>query len=436
MGWFKKPVTKPEDLKGLKFRTVGLAIDIFTDMGVAVNALPGAEIVPALDRGLLDAAEFNNASSDRLLGFPDVAKVCMLQSFHQSGEQFEILFNKKKYDSLPADLRSILTNAVSAASAEMSWKAIDRYSKDYFEMQEKQGVKFYKTPDSILRAQLESWDKVTDEEVCREPHVQEGARIAARLRAPRCTLAERYLGQPIAWPTITSSPRRADRALCRWLRPAGRSHLSLQDALNARRREISMQKLLLLIDKVSTKVGHVFAWSIVALTLLICYEVFSRYVFNHPHAWVFDATYMLYGTLFMMAGAYTLATAGHVRGDVLYGFFSPRTQATIDLVLYVVFFIPGVIALAYAGWSFAEQAWTIKEHSSISADGPPIYPFKTIIPDRRGLAAAAGRGRDHPLHRLHPAGRMALAHRGRRGSRRRKTQGDGARQGRGYRCTR
>jgi len=160
LGWFKKPVTKPEDMKGLKYRTVGLAVDVFTDMGVAVNALPGGEIVPAMDRGLLDAAEFNNASSDRLLGFPDVAKVCMLQSFHQCSEQFEILFNKKKFDALPADLKSIISNAASAASAEMSWKAIDRYSKDYIEMQEKQGVKFYKTPDPILRAQLESWDKV------------------------------------------------------------------------------------------------------------------------------------------------------------------------------------------------------------------------------------------------------------------------------------
>ena len=186
LGWFKKPVTKPEDLKGLKYRTVGLAVDIFTDMGAAVNALPGAEIVPAVDRGLLDAAEFNNASSDRLLGFPDVAKVCMLQSFHQCSEQFEILFNKKKYDALPADLRSILSNAVSAASAEMTWKAIDRYSKDYFEMQEKQGVKFYKTPDSILRAQLESWDKVTEKKAGENPtfkKVLESQRSFARRAA-------------------------------------------------------------------------------------------------------------------------------------------------------------------------------------------------------------------------------------------------------------
>jgi len=159
-GWFKKPVSKVQDLKGLKFRTVGLSIDIFTGLGMAVNALPGAEIVPALDRGLLDAAEFNNASSDKALGFPDVSKVCMLQSFHQSAEQFEIIFNKKKFDALPEDLRNILGYAVQAASSDMSWKAIDRYSADYKELQEKNGVKFYKTPDAILKKQLELWDDI------------------------------------------------------------------------------------------------------------------------------------------------------------------------------------------------------------------------------------------------------------------------------------
>ena len=159
LGWFKKPVTKVEDMKGLKFRTVGLAVDIFTEMGTAVNPLPGGEIVPALDRGLIDAAEFNNPTSDRILGFPDVVKNCMLQSFHQTGEQFEILFNKAKYNALPQDLRSIIDYAVQAASADLSWKANDRYSKDYEELK-KQGIKFYKTPDSVLRAQLAAWDKV------------------------------------------------------------------------------------------------------------------------------------------------------------------------------------------------------------------------------------------------------------------------------------
>ncbi len=141
-----------------------------------------------------------------------------------------------------------------------------------------------------------------------------------------------------------------------------------------------MQKLLLFVDKISTWVGHAFAWLIVALTLLITWEVYSRYVLEHPHAWAFDAMIMMYGTLFMMAGAYTLSKNGHVRGDVLYGFFPPRLQASLDLTLYIVFFIPGVIAFCWAGYRYAGESWAISEHSNITADGPPIYPFKTIIP--------------------------------------------------------
>ncbi len=171
LGWFKKPIAKVADMKGLKFRTVGLSVDIFTAMGTSVNPLPGSEIVPALDRGLIDAAEFNNATSDRLLGFPDVVKNCMLQSFHQSGEQFEILFNKTKYNTLPQELKSIIDYAVQAASAEMSWKAIDRNSKDYDEMK-KQGIKFYKTPDSVLKAQLEAWDKIIEDKGKENPLFQ------------------------------------------------------------------------------------------------------------------------------------------------------------------------------------------------------------------------------------------------------------------------
>jgi len=141
-----------------------------------------------------------------------------------------------------------------------------------------------------------------------------------------------------------------------------------------------MQKLLLGIDRISTFVGHFFAWLIVGLTFMISWEVFSRYVFNNPHPWAFDVMIMMYGTLIMMAGAYTLAASGHVRGDVLYGFFKPRTQAIFDLLLYLLFFVPGVFALAWAGYNFAADAWAINEHSNVTANGPPIYPFKTAIP--------------------------------------------------------
>ena len=187
LGWFKKPVTKAEDMKGLKFRTVGISIDVFSGMGVAVNALPGGEIVSAMDRGLLDAAEFNNATSDRVLGFADVSKVCMLQSYHQNAESFEIMFNKTKYDALPDRMRAVISNAVEAASQDMSWKAIDRYSTDYQELQQKDGVKFYKTPDAILKQQLEVYDEVVKKKSGENPLFKEilQSQIAFAQRATR-----------------------------------------------------------------------------------------------------------------------------------------------------------------------------------------------------------------------------------------------------------
>jgi TRAP-type mannitol/chloroaromatic compound transport system permease small subunit len=141
-----------------------------------------------------------------------------------------------------------------------------------------------------------------------------------------------------------------------------------------------MQKVLLFVDRMSTWAGQAFSWLIIVLTLHVSWEVFARYVLGTPRAWAFDAMIMLYGSLFMMAGAYTLSKGGHVRGDVLYGFFRPRTQAGIDLVLYILFFIPGVVALAWAGYFYAAESWAINEHSTITYEGPPIYPFKTIIP--------------------------------------------------------
>lgn len=160
LGWFKQPVERVEQLRGLKFRTVGLATDLFNELGVAVVALPGGEIVPSLERGVIDGAEFNNPSSDRVLGFPDVAKVYMLQSFHQHTETFEILFNKAKYEALPAELKAILKYASESNSADMSWKLQERYPKDLLEMTQRQGVRALTTPRAILEAQLQAWDRV------------------------------------------------------------------------------------------------------------------------------------------------------------------------------------------------------------------------------------------------------------------------------------
>ena len=197
LGWFKKPVTKAEDFKGLKFRTVGISIDVFTGMGAAVNALPGGEIVPAMDRGLLDAAEFNNASSDRVLGFPDVSKVCMLQSFHQNAEQFEIMFNKTKYDALPEKMKAIIAvRRRGGVGQDMSWKAIDRYSKDYDRAADQgQG-------QVLQDAGFDPAEAARDlrpgrrEEVGRQPAVQGNRRVANGVRQARDAVGAGYRREP------------------------------------------------------------------------------------------------------------------------------------------------------------------------------------------------------------------------------------------------
>ncbi len=164
LGWFKEPITDAEDLRGLKYRTVGLAADLMNEFGAAVTIMGGGDIVPAMDRGLLDGAEFNNPSSDRLLGFPDVSKTWMLRSYHQDCESFEIILNKRKHDELPEEFRAILQYAAKAASSEMYWKAMERYPRDLNAMRAEQGVQTYITPDSVLEAQLAAWDAVIERE--------------------------------------------------------------------------------------------------------------------------------------------------------------------------------------------------------------------------------------------------------------------------------
>jgi TRAP-type mannitol/chloroaromatic compound transport system substrate-binding protein len=159
-GWFKREIRTREDLKGLKYRTVGLSIDLFTEMGASVVAMPGGEIIPALERGVIDAAEYNNPESDAALGFPDVAKVCMVKSYHQPGEILELLVSKRVFDGLPEAYRNVLHYAAKAACSEMTWRTLDRYSQAYEDMRDKRGVKFVETPDDLLKAQLEAWDKV------------------------------------------------------------------------------------------------------------------------------------------------------------------------------------------------------------------------------------------------------------------------------------
>jgi TRAP-type mannitol/chloroaromatic compound transport system substrate-binding protein len=159
LGWFRNPIERTEQLRGMKFRTVGLAADLFAELGLAVVSLPGTDIVPALERGLIEGAEWNNPTSDRVLGFPDVAKNYMVQSYHQRGETYEVLLNRQKFEALPRELQQVLRIAAEAASAEMSWKSQDRYSKDLLAMAQ-QGVQVRTTPREVLDAQLQAWDRV------------------------------------------------------------------------------------------------------------------------------------------------------------------------------------------------------------------------------------------------------------------------------------
>ncbi|HRP77183.1 MAG TPA: hypothetical protein PKZ27_16410, partial [Rhodocyclaceae bacterium] len=164
LGWFKEPIKSADQLKGLKYRTVGLAADLMREFGAAVTIMGGGDIVPALDRGLLDGAEFNNPSSDRLLGFTDVSKTWMLRSYHQDAEAFEIIFNRTKFNALPAELQAIIKYATEATSSDMYWKAMQRYPADLEGMRKEQGLQTYITPDSILEAQLKAWDVVIERE--------------------------------------------------------------------------------------------------------------------------------------------------------------------------------------------------------------------------------------------------------------------------------
>ena len=169
LGWFKKEVKGPADFQGLKFRTVGLSVDVFTAMGASVVSMPGSDVVPALDRGLIDAAEFNNPAVDGQIGLPDVSKICMVQSYHQPAECFEILVNRKLFDSLPEQHRTAFRYAAKVAAAEMTWSLVDAYSKAYVDLRDKRKVSFIKTPDSVLKAQLEAWDKVIQQKGAENP---------------------------------------------------------------------------------------------------------------------------------------------------------------------------------------------------------------------------------------------------------------------------
>ena len=388
LGWFQEPVASVDDIEGLKFRTVGISIDVFTAMGAAVNALPGGEIVAAMDRGLLDAAEFNNASSDRVLGFPDVSKICMLQSYHQNAEQFEILFNKTKYDALPDQIKAIIANATEAASQDMQLEG-DRPLFGGLQRDADRGRGgVLQDPGRNPPAAARDLRRGRESESRGKPAVPGNPQLADRLRPARHAVGAGHGGEPPHGVRsllrrerrggFALKPRRSGEAPCGsepdgaapgWYRPrVDRPQRMTAPALSpcrGRHQHLGRQSRRVADHRAD---GPGLRRGLQAL---------------HPeHADGLDLRRQQHALrhAFMLAGAYALAQNAHVRGDFLYSSMRPRVQASFDLVLYIVFFLPGIAALIYSGYDYAAQSWRIDEHSSVTADGPPIYPFKTIIP--------------------------------------------------------
>ena len=443
LGWFKKPITKTDDFKGLKFRTVGISIDVFTGLGAAVNALPGGEIVPAMDRGLLDAAEFNNATSDRILGFADVAKVCMLQSYHQNAEQFEIMFNKTKYDALPEKMRAIIANAVDAASADMTWKAIDRYSQDYIELQTKQNVKFYKTPDSVLQKQLEVFDEARKKRLDNALFQEiEASQKKFAERAVRWYLDTQVSSRMAYNYYFGQKPGRRQEGLTRrpLETPSGAPGwcLFLPGAPGPAQARRGIDSQSDAEDPALRRQGEHLRG--------------PRVLVAHRRA---HAAHQLGGVLPLRARRPARvgvrrddhAVRHHVHdGRRLHpGEERPRARRRAVRVLRAraprrrstsrstsCSSSPGSSRSPTPGYFYAAESWVINEHSNITAEGPPVYPFKTVIPIAGAILLAQGIVEIVRCVDLPQAGLLALARGGRRGGRRRQAEGDGPRQGRGH----
>ena len=421
-------------LQGLKFRTVGISIDVFTGMGAAVNALPGGEIVSAMDRGLLDAAEFNNATSDRMLGFADVSKVCMLQSYHQNAEQFEITFNKTKYDALPDKMKAIIANAVEAASQDMSWKAIDRYSQGLHRAAD-QGQRQV-LQDAGLRSckkQLEIYDEVVKKKAAENPLFKEivESQLAFAKRATqweqdtvvsRKMAFDHYLGRP----QKLQEAENPDGALATGKAPSGArpdGALHCPSALHAERpQRMTVQRFLHTIDGISTWVGKAAAWLIIVLDDRRLRR--GLQALHHEHA---DGVDLRRSTTCCTAPLFMLVRSVHAGAE------RPRPRRfplQLDAAAHAGCAGPRCFTSSFSfpasprsytrDTDYAGDSWRIAEHSNVTAEGPPVYHFKTVHPARRSPGDAARHCRDRALRRLPQDRRMAEPAQGRRRDRRRR----------------
>jgi TRAP-type mannitol/chloroaromatic compound transport system permease small subunit len=399
-------------MNGLKYRTVGLAADVLLEMGMSVVQLPGGEIQPAMKSGLIDAAEFNNPTSDRDFGMQDVSKHYHLASFHQSQECFEVTFNKDKFNALAPEHQAIIRNASMAENSGFYWNNTKRYSDDLIKLQEQDGVNVYRTPDSVMAAQLEAWDVGANRIAEEDPFF---AKVMESQKAyAKNVMGYLNLNQPdYSWPTTTTS---VDRSLRNARCPGVAAAIPGQLVLEGCPRNIQAICWGKQADEICSRhggpepLGRSRLWMVHPdPDALGSYEVFVRYVLNAPTVWAFDMMIQMYGALFLMCGAYALAQDTHVRADVIYRLFPVKVQASLDFVLYFLFFFPGILALVWYGWEIASDSWRYKEVSFNSPASIQIYFFKTLIPVSGRLAHDPGNGRAGALRHGNAHGRLAGA---------------------------
>jgi TRAP-type mannitol/chloroaromatic compound transport system permease small subunit len=393
LGWFKKPIKSLADMKGLKYRVPGLAAEVYKEIGVSVVTLPGGEVLPAGERGVLDATEWYTPGEDIAIGLHNVWKFYHYPGMHETAGACDLLVNKDVWDKLAPDLQAI----VRASAMQAAWRSLLQFNRRDAEalrdLQEKHKVTLVKTPDDVLVEYLKAWDKIAAAESAKDPFfkkVLDSQRAYAALVIPSRVFMNPYdLARKHYWVSKGGRPSPCRR--CRGLREAPASFVLANRSSphrpkgGRRRMETSPPRALTVITRLIDSIigdwsGRIFCWLIVPLIAGLTYEVFARYLFRAPTIWAYDVAYMLYGSHFMLGAAYTLYKRGHIRTDFFFGNWSLRTQGWIDTVSYLLFFFPGMVCLFLFGLDEAGHSWSMLETSDASPWRPPLYPFKTVIP--------------------------------------------------------
>ena len=387
LGWFKTPINSTADFKKMKYRAPpGITGEIFKEMGVAAVALPGGEIVPAAQRGVIDAAEWIGPADDLNLGLQTVWKHYYLQGLHQSTDIGEILINKTVWDKLPPDLKEIIRTAAMASMMETYTFNVYRNAQAIVRLKNEFKVEIHDTPKDFFPEFVRATNVVLDR-YCREGRVlQGGARLAAQFREDRRPLLDQDQ-RPVLEPRQRGPRRAAEVAPPNPpLRSAGRSPRATRPGCAVPER-IAMKKssptVARVTDAIDTLVlvcGKGVAWLILPMVLSLVWEVTARYGFNAPTEWAYDMTFMLYGTFFMLGSAWTLQCGGHIRTDSFYSKWTQRTQARVDLVCYVVFFFPAIAIFAWLGSEYFWKSFQQNERIVTSPWLPIVWPFKFVMP--------------------------------------------------------